>query len=117
MAPLRGTVTWFIFVTLCAYAQLVMHMHMVMCLVASVCVSPVSVIYCSLVEFNSQKRGLQCQAIRSGKEIWNHSINGTEKGSWKIVLWQATPCLNAMQLCMSYAMLTNATYVQLQLIC
>ena len=39
--------------------------------------SPVSVIYCSLVEFNGQKRGLLCQAIRSGKEIWNHSINGT----------------------------------------
>ena len=41
--------------------------------------SPVSVIYCSLVKFNGQKRGLLCQAIRSGKEIWNHSINGTEK--------------------------------------
>ena len=39
--------------------------------------SPVSVIYCLLVEFNGQKRGLLCQAIRSGKEIWNHSINGT----------------------------------------
>ena len=78
----------------------------VMCLVASVCVcmyvyvdkkwavlglttgnSPVSVIYCSLIEFNNQKRGLVCQVIHSGKEVWNHSINGTEKGSWKIVLW------------------------------
>ena len=83
----------------------------VMCLVTSVCVcmcvcmyiyvdkkqavwgltcttgkSPVSVIYCSLVEFNGQKRGLLHQAIRSGKEIWNYSINGTEEGSWKIVL-------------------------------
>ena len=48
--------------------------------------SPVSVINCSLVKFNGQKRGLLCQAIRSVKEIWNYSINGTEKGSWKIVL-------------------------------
>ena len=48
--------------------------------------SPVSVIYCLLVEFNGQKRGLLYQAIRSGKDIWKHSINGTEKGSWKIVL-------------------------------
>ena len=46
--------------------------------------SPVSVIYCSLVKFNGQKRGLLCQAIRSGKGIWNHSINGTEKGSGKL---------------------------------
>ena len=61
--------------------------------------SPVSVIYCSLVKFNDLKRGLICQAIRSGKEIWNHSITGKEKGSWKIVLWYATPCLHAMQLC------------------
>ena len=71
----------------------------VMRLVVSVCVcicgqkwavttgkSPVSVIYCLLVKFNGQKRGLLCQAIRSEKEIWNHSINGTKKGSWKIVL-------------------------------
>ena len=64
----------------------------VMCLVASVCVcmcmwviyvdkkraarglttrkSPVSVIYCLLVKFNGQKRGLLCQVIHSGKEIW-----------------------------------------------
>ena len=48
--------------------------------------SPVSVIYCSLIEFNSQKWGLLRQAIHSEKEIWNHSINGMEKGSWKIVL-------------------------------
>ena len=46
----------------------------------------VSVIYCWLVEFNGQKRGLLCQAIRSEKEICSHSINGTEKESWKIVL-------------------------------
>ena len=46
--------------------------------------SPVSVIYCSLVKFNGQKRGLLCQAIRSGKGIWNHSINGMEKGSGKL---------------------------------
>ena len=44
------------------------------------------VIFCSLVEFNDQKRGLLCQAIHSEKEIWSHSINETEKGSWKIVL-------------------------------
>ena len=48
--------------------------------------SPVSVIYCSLVKFNGQKRGLLRQAIRSVKEIWNHSINGTEEGFRKIVL-------------------------------
>ena len=41
--------------------------------------SPISVIYCLLVKFNGQKRGLLCQAICSGKEIWNHSINGTKK--------------------------------------
>ena len=46
--------------------------------------SPVSVIYCLLVEFNGQKRGLLCQAIHSGKEIWNHSINGMEKGPGKL---------------------------------
>ena len=49
--------------------------------------SPVSVIYCLLVEFNSQKEGLLRQAVHSGKEIWNHYINGTEKGFQKIVLW------------------------------
>ena len=46
--------------------------------------SPVSVIYCLLAEFDGQKSGLLCQAIRSGKEIWNHSINGTEKGPGKL---------------------------------
>ena len=29
------------------------------------------------VDKNAQKRGLICQGIRSGKEIWNQSINGT----------------------------------------
>ena len=48
--------------------------------------SPVSVIYCSLVEFNGQKVGLLCQATCSGKEIRKHSINGMEKGFRKIVL-------------------------------
>ena len=48
--------------------------------------SPVSVIYCSLIKFNGQKGGLLCQVSHSGKEIWNHSINGMEKGSWEIVL-------------------------------
>ena len=42
--------------------------------------SPVSVIYCSLVEYNHQKRGLLCQEIHSGKEIPKHSINGTGEG-------------------------------------
>ena len=41
--------------------------------------SPVSVIYCSLIKFKGQKRGLLCQVICSGKEIWNHSINGDVK--------------------------------------
>ena len=86
-------------ITLCAYAQQgYVFGHVGLCMCVCMCVyvcmyvyvdkkravwglttgkSPVSVIYCSLVEFNGQKRGLLCQAIRSGKEIWNHSINGT----------------------------------------
>ena len=39
----------------------------------------VGVIYCSLIEFNSQKRSVLCQAIRSGKEIRKHSINVTRE--------------------------------------
>ena len=37
-------------------------------------------IYCLLIEFNRQKRSLLRQVIRSGKGIWRHSINATEKG-------------------------------------
>ena len=44
----------------------------------------ISVIYCSLVEFNGQNGGLLCQAIHSEKEIWSHSINGTEKDPGKL---------------------------------
>ena len=87
-------------VTLCVYAQ---QDYVWSCRFVYVCVyvyvdkimgclgyittgkSPVSVIYCSLIEFNGQKRGLLCQVIRSGEKIWNHSINGMEKESWKIV--------------------------------
>ena len=42
--------------------------------------SPVSVIYCLLIEFMSQKRRLLHQAICSGKEIRNHSINRMGEG-------------------------------------
>ena len=66
--------------------------------------SPVSVIYCLLAEFDGQKSGLLCQAIRSGKEIWNHSINGTEKGPGK--LYYGKPRL--VYLHCSYVMLTHA---------
>ena len=45
----------------------------------------IGVTYCSLVKFNGQKRGLLHQVIHSWKEIWKHSINGTEE-FWKIVL-------------------------------
>ena len=72
--------------------------------------SPVSVIYCLLVEFNGQKRGLLCQAIHSEKEIWNHSINGTKKGTGpgKSYYVRSQPHLVYMQCSYMYAMLTNA---------
>ena len=51
--------------------------------------SPVSVIYCSLIEINHQKMRLLCQAIRFGKEIQKHFINrtGQSQGFWNIALW------------------------------
>ena len=68
--------------------------------------SPVSVIYCLLVEFKSQERGLLCKAIRSGKEMSNYFfINWTKEGFRKIVL-HFKPHLVYMHC--SYAMLTNA---------
>ena len=63
--------------------------------------SLVSVIYYSLVEFNGQKRGLLCQAIRSGKEIW--LLMGRKRGPGK--LYYGKPRLVYMQC--SYATLTN----------
>ena len=65
--------------------------------------SPVSVMYCLLVEFYGQKGGLLHQAIHSGKEIWNHSINGIREGSGKLYYGKA--CLVYMQC--NYAMLKN----------
>ena len=44
----------------------------------------VSVTYCSLIKLNIKKRGLLRQAIHSGKEIWIHSIDETEKVSRKL---------------------------------
>ena len=44
--------------------------------------SPVSVIYCSLVEFNGQKRGLLCQAIRPGNGTI--LLTGRKKGPGKL---------------------------------
>ena len=49
--------------------------------------SPVSVIYCSLVKFNGQRRGLLCQAIRSGKEIWRTILLTGRKKVLEIVVW------------------------------
>ena len=62
------------------------------------------VIYCSLVEFNSQKRGLLCQAIRSEKEIGAILLMGRKRGPGK--LYYSKPRLVYMQC--SYAMLANA---------
>ena len=65
--------------------------HVVLCMYVCMCVymwpkrlpvwglttwnSPIGKTYCSLIEFNHQKRHLQCQTIHSGKEIWKHFIN------------------------------------------
>ena len=65
--------------------------------------SSVSVIYCLLFEFNSQKRGLPCQLICSGK-VEAILLMRWEKGFEK--LYYSKPCLVYMQC--SYAMLTNA---------
>ena len=46
--------------------------------------SPVSVIYCSLVEFNGQKSGLLCQVIHSGKKFGTILLMGWENGSGKL---------------------------------
>ena len=50
--------------------------------------SPASVIYCSLVVFNDQKKGAYyARGFLLGKKYGtNHSINRTEEGFWKIVL-------------------------------
>ena len=60
-------------------------------------------IYCSLIEFNHQKRSLLCQVIHLGKEIQRHSINGMRKGSLEncITVSHALSTHNAA----SYAML------------
>ena len=97
--------------------------HVILCMYVCVCVymwpkrlpvwglttwnSPVGKTYCSLIEFNQQKRHLQCQTIHSGKEIWKHSINevGESQEFQNIVLRYATPCLSQQW---SYAMQTNA---------
>ena len=76
-----------------------------------------SVIYCSLVEFNHQKRSLLCQA---GKVIRNHSNNyngGTGEGFRK--LHYAKPCLSTCNAatfvhCMQCWWMQNAN---MQLLC
>ena len=75
---------------------------------------PISVIYCSLVEYNCQK----CQVIHSGIEIRKHSINGTREWLWKTVFWfkkHALSTYNAatcMQLVLANAEQQHATAVQ-----
>ena len=104
----------------------------VMSLVMSVCVyvakklvvwgftawkSLVGAIYCSLIEFNYQKRSLLCQVICSEKEIWRHSINRMGKGFLEnciTVSHTSSTCSGA-----SYAMLLQlqcrtATLLQVQ---
>ena len=61
--------------------------------------TPVSVIYCLLVEFNGQKK-----LTMPGKEILKQSIHRMEEGFWKIILQSATHCLLAMQLMQCYQM-------------
>ena len=69
--------------------------------------SLVDVIYCLLVKFNRQKRSLLCQVIRPGKEIPEHSINGTRKRSSENCI-TVEPHLVYMQC--SYAIACNAIY-------
>ena len=94
---LRRIDSWLLsLITLCTYAQQDYAFGCIgLCVCVYVCVymwpkklpvwgltawkSPISVTYCSFVEFNCQKMHLLCQVIRSGKEIWKHSINGTRE--------------------------------------
>ena len=102
----------------------------VMCLVASVCVcmcvcmyvciymwtkewaiwglttgkSPVSVIYCSLAEFNGQKEAYYARRFILGKKFGTILLTGQKKGPGK--LYYSKPRLAYMQY--SYAMLMNA---------
>ena len=68
--------------------------------------SPVSVIYCSLVVFNGQKRGLLGQVIRSDKKFGTILLTGWKKGPGK--LYYGKPRFVYMQC--SYAVLTNAEH-------
>ena len=81
------------------YAYIWSHRFMCMYYVAK----KIGAIYCSLIEFNRQKRSLLCQVICSEKEIWRHSINGMRKGfpeNCITVSYASSTCTAA-----SYAML------------
>ena len=95
------TCTLLIFI-LCAYAQLGLH------LVALVCVfnlnvwglaawkSPVSVIYCSLVELNGQKEAYYARQFVQEKKFGSILLTGWEKSSGKLYYRKLQPFLHAV---------------------
>ena len=62
---------WCVYVYICGQKQVICCLTIGKSLVSVIRVVGIisSVIYCSLVEFNGQKRGLPCQVIHSGKKI------------------------------------------------
>ena len=71
--------------------------------------SPVSVIYCSLVEFNGQKGAYYDTQFVQGKKFGTILLAGQKKGSRK--LYYSKPCFAIVYMQYSqYAMLTNAEH-------
>ena len=110
---------WWSSVMLCVWLCWFVYVCMYVCMwpktgcLRSCCLkSPVSVIYCLLVEFNYHIRSLTttksllCQVLHSEKESQNHSINGKERRVPENNYNYGKPRLVYIQC--SYAMLPNA---------